>query len=520
MIGNSDNPLISGSGRLLPFRVSRNALLICGLSLVALSIIYVRRHGIPSWNAEGLRSSFSDDTLVAPTSQNPEKNDAEASKQKNSNLDSDCPLRPQQGCSSGALMWKSAKLDTATESLKKLLKSSNGVPFDWDVKPQFFSDAEIDSALRVPLRQDRALLHVELPFFNPFQHAELFNAMRFNIMEVILFKLASGRQLYEPWMLGENRNASFYEIVFTDPSRRSEHDVIFSGTFLYSDIFDTQKLEALLKDSIVPHDVYYKKLKGRIDLLHTIDDSRIPRMFTVNGRTWFVDKQQTFNWNAPKPKMESAALHGFVGAAENDPLVAFHMRRTNLLGDSPNWHDWPGKFYWHIRSAMEFHDGLFSAAAHAMRVMNLSTDFHYMSFHWRRGDRGHSEMGGFGSSHMDRTKPENVGRAVRQILEQNNLNTVFVATNVGLQADWDAFVQSVAPYRALKFDVANGADPRKENFIYNMVIEQIIAANAELFLSDASGFTMCSTVSRIILEERALHFKSYMKKPLYLYSYV
>lgn len=402
--------------------------------------------------------------------------------------------------------------------LVEFFKLSQGFPQGWDVSPRFFSEEEISRRLRAPVKDGHYVMNVELPFVHPVKVAELFNALRFNLMEIILFALGSGKQLVEPWILGELRNSSFYEIAFRDPARRSEHDVLFSGAFLYSELFNISVLEDFLHYRIMRHTDYYHMLHGRIELLHTVDPEIIPSMFVVDGRTWVVGRQQSFDTHARLPAFDYKDLHRFIGSDESERVTALHSRRTVLLGDSPNWHDWDGKFYWHIRNAMVFSDAMYGLAARAMIQMNLPMDFKFLSFHWRRGDRGHSQMGSFGSSHMERTGPANVGRVVRTVLEQNGLDIVFVATNVGLQEDWDQFAQAIAPHKAVRFEVSNGADPRKEKFLNNMIVEQIISANAELFLSDGHGFPMGSTVSRIILEERALRYKPYMKKPLYVYS--
>ncbi|KAF0852699.1 mitochondrial O-FucT_like domain-containing protein [Andalucia godoyi] len=415
--------------------------------------------------------------------------------------------------------------DKHEEQLKDLqdridfLKKSHPPPLHWDYKVQMYSEETISNNFRKLQQSGQYLFHVEVPLFDPRQRTEQFNALRLNVMEMILVSMVTGRQLFEPWILGQLRNSTFYEVAAKmNVHSHGVHDVLFSGPVLFSEIFDTTFVEKFLQQRLIPHSEYYKMLGGRIQNLRTVDPSSVPSLFLVDGRTWIVENQVTFDREFGKRSLNTKDLHDYFGTDIDESVLTVHTIRGKITGNSPNWHESFGMLYWNIRKCLEFNGAMYARAALALQRLDVPKDYHFLAFHWRRGDRGHPEMGRFGSDHMEKTSPRRVGIVIKRLLEYYRMSMVFVATNSGLESDWQAFVNAVAPYRAVKLDARSGADFRKEKYMHNMAAEEIIASSAAVFVSDGSRYSSCSTVSRIILEERILHYKPYMMKPLFIYD--
>lgn len=134
-------------------------------------------------------------------------------------------------------------------------------------------------------------------------------------------------------------------------------------------------------------------------------------------------------------------------------------------------------------------------------VHDMFANRSFLSIHWRRGDRGHKEMGGT-AGRWTQTSPAKTCWELCRALGIERLNDVFLMTNSGEPSE----IQQIerlechpnANVRRLPADLL----PGWQNEQHRMVIEQAIAVQAEAFMVSAYHYYDASTVSRHIIERR------------------
>lgn len=123
----------------------------------------------------------------------------------------------------------------------------------------------------------------------------------------------------------------------------------------------------------------------------------------------------------------------------------------------------------------------------------------FLAAHWRRGDRGHSEMGAYGQDHWHVSRPENFGCLLNRMVLESGITTVFVATNSGSDADKVRLRDVV--YRGSGGFVVFWEDLVEKHWrreLEHMLAEVFVCARGELFLSSGRSFIQSSQVSMLV----------------------
>lgn len=130
-------------------------------------------------------------------------------------------------------------------------------------------------------------------------------------------------------------------------------------------------------------------------------------------------------------------------------------------------------------------------------------------------------MGRGGRESMERSSPRRLARFLSHLSKQTGIARILLLHNVGNQWMKLQIQQEVEPIELIFLDDITLENERLQsalsNFHYRMIIEQILATQAEVFVASGFSFRDCSTVSRIVAEERLLSGRS-VKSTLYLFS--
>jgi len=127
----------------------------------------------------------------------------------------------------------------------------------------------------------------------------------------------------------------------------------------------------------------------------------------------------------------------------------------------------------------------------------------FLTAHWRRGDRGHSEMGAYGQDYWQVSRPENFGCLINRMVLESGIKTVFVATNSGSHLDKLALRDTV--YRGsggfvIYWEDIVDKDWRAE--LEHMLAEVFVCARGEIFLSAGRSLSLSSDISKFVLALR------------------
>ena len=143
----------------------------------------------------------------------------------------------------------------------------------------------------------------------------------------------------------------------------------------------------------------------------------------------------------------------------------------------------------------------------------------YVSAHWRRGDRGHPEMG-FKPWHWVWSLPGHYACMLSRLVEQTGIRNVFVMTNAGRSEDREAlrrymqhwvgatlvFMQDLAlpQAAATRADVPDNLKWERWNRYDVLVAEALLSAheNSAMFLSAGPNYRYSSTISQFVEELR------------------
>ena len=130
----------------------------------------------------------------------------------------------------------------------------------------------------------------------------------------------------------------------------------------------------------------------------------------------------------------------------------------------------------------------------------------FVAAHWRRGDRGHAEMGEYGQLMWNLSEPHVFACNLNHLLDQTpGARFVFVASNSGTEADVALLREHIrAPVRMLR-DVGLLGGWKHE--YEALVAEMFVCAQASAFLAaGASEYYLASSISRIIMRMRWLRW--------------
>lgn len=143
----------------------------------------------------------------------------------------------------------------------------------------------------------------------------------------------------------------------------------------------------------------------------------------------------------------------------------------------------------------------------------------YVSAHWRRGDRGHPEMG-FKLWHWVWALPAHYACMLSRLVEQTGIRNVFVMTNAGRSEDREAlrryvkqwagatlvFMQDLALPQAanIRADVPDNLKWERWNQYDVLVAEVLLSAHEDsaMFLSAGPNYQYSSTISQFVEELR------------------
>ena len=135
----------------------------------------------------------------------------------------------------------------------------------------------------------------------------------------------------------------------------------------------------------------------------------------------------------------------------------------------------------------------------------------FVAAHWRRGDRGHAEMGEYGQMMWNLSEPHVFACNLNHLLDRTpEAKFVFVASNSGTEADIALLrEQTRAPVRMLR-DVGLLGGWKHE--YEALVAEMFVCAQASAFLAaGASEYYLASSISRIIMRMRWLRWPRHVE---------
>ncbi len=179
---------------------------------------------------------------------------------------------------------------------------------------------------------------------------------------------------------------------------------------------------------------------------------------------------------------------------ENATKVGIVYRRglISAMG-SPQWKQDSRLDYASVAAAWEWNDDVV-----AKSTRFVSSHFGhgpFLAVHWRRGDRGHAEVGQWGQYYWHLSRVSNVIQRVRSIMNQSSISRVFIATNSGSRAE---LAELLAATSGVVYDGLSGI----ENELQRVAVEMHICSVSTAFLAAGNSFWLSSSISRTIMETR------------------
>eukprot|EP00961_Rhodomonas_salina_P093319 1255907-Rhodomonas_salina.1 len=181
----------------------------------------------------------------------------------------------------------------------------------------------------------------------------------------------------------------------------------------------------------------------------TIPDKGGPRVMEFFGKHFFVKNVSCFARD-PATGVLDASMAGKLreASARTDGLVALAGAGCFLDAGFVDGYTRPepmthSRMWWwdHVALAKEFYFPLSRfqpspwVAQMIQRVEDAMGGVPYIALHWRRGDRGHPEMGAFGQQYWNLSRPSNTACLLNTMLNGSGLQHVFVATNSGTPSE-------------------------------------------------------------------------------------
>ena len=137
---------------------------------------------------------------------------------------------------------------------------------------------------------------------------------------------------------------------------------------------------------------------------------------------------------------------------------------------------------------------------HALFQTSLNGVHEYVGVHWRRGDRGHPEMGEQGDRMWALSQPEHLSCEINRLLLEYNVSAVFVGTNCGTPADRERLRALV--HAPLVFLSDLGLFQDWQHGLDAVTVEMFVLAYAKVFLTAGDSFWGSSTISRLVVHMR------------------
>ena len=174
----------------------------------------------------------------------------------------------------------------------------------------------------------------------------------------------------------------------------------------------------------------------------------LPRTMEFYGLTFRVNRISCFLNESRSNPLAGNMAHAI---KEEDKVVAIAFSSTNNNPQIP-----ARDLIASLRASLPAKDLMQSFHEQHLTTNHTSESRHpissspYLATHWRRGDRGHPEMGNHGQVYWRISHPANMACLINRMVAESKVNRVFVMTNSGCDAD----------RRALRLLVQRGSGAR------------------------------------------------------------
>ena len=363
-----------------------------------------------------------------------------------------------------------------------------------------------------------------------------------------------GRGLIEPSFIHQARDDAVYERLKAQDKLHSINFTAILGTIpvagrrlfdLWALAEDDEDNRAVNMQAFATNTTFWAVTEGTIDLLIVCDAFVIggqacadfdrcserncqtlpsdpgpfPRRMEFFGRMHFVKRVVCLPY-------AERQLRGHIDEAAQEPgdtvvALALHNRQINAIagGSMVNLifpiasfgnKAYTGQEFWSVdkRLAEDWLSILGRLAPspqvlhvmHALFQTSLNGVHEYVGVHWRRGDRGHPEMGEQGDRMWALSQPEHLSCEINRLLLEYNVSAVFVGTNCGTPADRERLRALV--HAPLVFLSDLGLFQDWQHGLDAVTVEMFVLAYAKVFLTAGDSFWGSSTISRLVVHMR------------------
>jgi hypothetical protein len=172
--------------------------------------------------------------------------------------------------------------------------------------------------------------------------------------------------------------------------------------------------------------------------------------------------------------------------------IVYRRGLLSAMG-SPQWKEDTRLDYAAVAAAWEWNDAVIEESRRF--VLEHFGHAPFLAVHWRRGDRGHAEVGQWGQYYWRISGVSNVIERIRSIMNQSSVSRVFIATNSGSPTE---LAELLAATSGVTYHSLSGIG----NELHRVAVEMNICSLSTAFLAAGNTFWMASSISRTIIETR------------------